>query len=667
MRPNLNFGRHVLNQIETGITKEWIETNGLGSYAMGTIVGANTRRYHALFLVTSDSSFKKTLLVNRMEESILLHGQRIECSCQEYPGTISPQGHLYLESFRALDFPRWVYAVNDLKIEKTFFMRSGEETSVLIYKHLMGPTTKLILRPFISCRDVHDLIREDQRFSNAIKIENHQIHCTAAGSPEFYMMTVGKPQDTNENIKIYADGYWYKNLLYAHEEERELAYQEDLFSPCQIHAELSAGQQIALIFSNQQKQNVDVEQWIKDELFVREKIFENFSIQGPFAKRCAIAADQFLIRNKMGATIVSGYPWHQNTVREELMSLPGICLSTGRKEEARSILSRCSRLIKQGLLPSQMAENEPLLEEYSNMDASLWFVWAVQKYFETTKDLDFIKEMRPSVDTILQSYRGGIKLTDQNNLTEIRMDSDGLIWGQSSLWPLTWMNGKVNDWIVTPRKGKPVEVQALWYNALQFYSEILLKMEGTDHGWGELAKTVRSSFNSLFWNAQNNYLYDAIEGNLREGSIRPNALYAISMPYEILDTEKFKPVLETAWKILYTSFGLRTLSPTEPHYHGIFSGDERNRASAAFNGSVFPFLIGPFLTAFFKTYGRDQNSKEQAIHFLTPFISHLSDSGLGSISELFDGNSPHNPRGGVADCRGVGEILRVMKEEGLEL
>lgn len=665
MTPILSFGRHTLNQIETGITKEWLETNGLGSYAMGTTVGANTRRHHTLFMMTSPENLKRFVLVNRVEESVLVNGRRVDCGCQEYPASISPQGHLYLESFSFDPFPRWVYAIDDIKIEKTFFLRSGEETAVLNYKQLIGPPVKLILRPFFSCRDHLSQIREDQRFKNAVQIQANKIFCAVDGTPHFFTTVLGDGTATDQEIKIYADGYWYKNLVYAQEEEMETDYQEDLFSPGQILADLAPQRQVTLLFSDQEKQNFDVNHWMEQELKVRRKILENFPIQGTFAKRCALAADQFLIRAKSGTKILRGYPWQADTMREALMSLPGICLSTGRAEEARHILSACARLIHQGLLPSRFPDSGPA--EYNNVDASLWFVWAVQKYWESIKDDHFMNEMKPAIEKILKSFQEGIKDPDPKNPIEIRMDSDGLIWANSNRYPLTWMDGQVHDWIATPRKGKAVEIQALWYNALQFGSEIFLKFEGKDLGWAELAKKTRENFNALFWNSQNNYLYDVIDGNLREGSIRPNALYAISLPYEILETEKFRTIIETAWKTLYTSFGLRTLAPQEPHYHGIFKGNERYRAAAGHNGTVFPFLIGSFITAFFKTFGREQKNKEQAILFLLPFVAHLSDGGLGTISEMFDGNSPHNPRGCVAEAVSVAEILRVMKEEGLEL
>ena len=271
------------------------------------------------------------------------------------------------------------------------------------------------------------------------------------------------------------------------------------------------------------------------------------------------------------------------------------------------------------------------------------------------------------MEKIVTAFQNGIKETDPKSQLEIRMDTDGLIWAASNRCGLTWMNSKAGDWTATPRKGKPVELQALWYNALQFCSEICLKIDNNDPGWSKLGEKVRESFNTLFWNSQNNYLYDVIDGTQREGSVRPNALFAISLPYEILQTDRFKPVMETAWRTLYTSFGLRTLAHHEPHYHSIAVGDEKRRITAAYNGTVFPFLIGPFLTAFFKTYGRDEKTKAEALHFLTPFVSHFSDIGLGTISEMFDGNSPHTPRGAVADARAVAEILRVMKEEGMEL
>ncbi len=665
--PVLTFGRHILNQIETGITKEWLETNGLGSYAMGTILGANTRRYHGLFVSTTAPSLRRSVLVNRVEESVLINGRKMDCSCQEYPGSISPHGYLTLESFTYDPIPRWTISIDDLKIEKKFFLRTGEDTAVLIYKHLMGPAVKLILRPFFSCRDHDALSRQDNRFQNAIHFEENLIHCAVPGQPNFFTAVVTEPSVAKGNFKIYSEGYWYNNLLYAQEEE-EAEFQEDIYSPCLILAELSPGQEIALVFSKEKQSAIHIAPWLEHELFLRKEILKDFPLQSPLAQRCALAADQFLIQTPQGTRMITGYPAQADSMRDSMISLPGITLATGRIEEAKSLLNDGSKLILDGLLPRRFYTNGTgSLSHYLEMDTPLWFIYAIQKYWEATKDLNTVKELKKSIEKILEAYQKGILLSDLPFQTEIKMDAEGLVYGMSHRHPLTWMNGRVKEWLSTPRKGKPVEVQALWYNALQFYAEISLKIDGTDHDYSNLARKTRENFNHLFWNSQTNYLYDVIDGNSREGSIRPNALYAISLPYEILDPDKFKPVMEGAWKHLYTSLGLRTLSPGEPHFHPLHKGDEKTRISAAHNGTVQPFLLGPFLTAYFKTYGREQKNKEQATHLLTPFVAHLSDAGLGSISEMFDGNSPHTPRGSIADSKAVAEILRVIKEEGLEI
>ncbi|MBI2915914.1 MAG: glycogen debranching enzyme N-terminal domain-containing protein, partial [Elusimicrobia bacterium] len=532
----------------------------------------------------------------------------------------------------------------------------------------LGPTAKLLLRPFFSCRNHHQLIRQDDRFNHAIGVEDNRIRCSVSNQPEFYTTVTGEPDSMKANIKIYAEGYWYNNLLYAQEEEEEVDYQEDLFSPCLILAEISQGQQIALVFSREKNLNIQIDRWIEQEVSLRSKGLEKFPIQTPFARRCVQAADQFIVNGKNGLRITCGYPWASDQTRESLISLPGLCLATGKIEEARAILRDCSKLILQGLLPNRFHMNgSGSIAEYSSMDTPLWFIYAAQKFWENTKDPDFLKEFKPHIEKILMALKEGVRIADPQTPMEIFMDNDHLLKGVSPKYPLTWMNGKTSDWIATPRKGKPVEVQALWYNALQFYSELCLKLEISDNGCADLAKKARESFNMLFWNAQNNYLYDVIDGSNREGSIRPNALYAISLPYEILETEKFQPLFETAWKNLYTSLGLRTLSPQEPHFHGICKGGEKDRVSAAHNGTILSFLIGSFITAFFKTYGRNEKNKEEASQFLLPFVAHLADAGLGSVSEMFDGNTPHYPRGCIAEARGVAEILRVMKEEGLEI
>ncbi|OGR83683.1 MAG: hypothetical protein A2902_03450 [Elusimicrobia bacterium RIFCSPLOWO2_01_FULL_64_13] len=662
----VSFGKHTLNQIEIGITKEWLETNGLGSYASGTILGANTRRTHALYVLPAGVPSRRMTMVNRLEEAVLLRDRRIDFSSQEYPGSVFPRGYLNLEHFSLEPFPRWVLASDDLKIEKTFFLRSGEDCAVLLYRHLMGPPVRLILRPFLSCRDPLSLIKEDRRFDGSIRAEGRRLWCAVPGAPSFSITALFRTESENGRIRINGDPVWYKNLVYAHDEENELDSREDLYVPGQILAELEPGQTLALVFSPEKEPNIHLDRWIEQELFARRKAVENVKVRGELGRICALAADQFIVRNGKGAGIVRGYPSKDLSMRDSLMCLPGICLATGRLDEAREILRNASKLAAGGLFHGS---REPDSEDcgYCAVDPALWFVWAVQEFHAAAKDDDFLREMKPHVEAVVRSFSEGTGVEGPNCRCDVRMDSDGLIIGSSQGVPLTWMDARVNGWIATPRRGKAVEVQALWYNALQFCSEICIKFDGRDSGWGDLARKVRESFNLYFWNSQVNYLFDHIEGNMREGSIRPNALYAVSLPYEVLETDKFRPVVDQAWSALYTSLGLRTLSPKEPHFHAVHAGDERSRAASMHNGTVMSFLIGPFLTAFMKAYGRDAANRERAVHFLRPIMMHVADAGVGTISEMFDGDPPHTPRGGIADARAVGEILRVMQEEGLEI
>ncbi len=667
MLPTLNFGRHVLNQIEIGITKEWIETNGKGAYSMGTIIGANTRRHHALFSANSQDGLNRTILVNRIEEAVLLNGQKIDCSCQEYPNTISPQGHLQLETFRSCPFPTWTLAIQNIKISKSFFLMHGQDVAVLHYKHLVGPSVKMLLRPFFSCRDQNDLIREDDRFNDAIEIRSNFIKCKVKGMPEFFTQVAQKRANGTESYSLFADGYWYKNLLYAHDEEKGINHNEDLYSPGQIVAEINENDEISLVFSCAPIDSPNVSEWVAQETAYRERALPEGTLIPNFKTKCAISAKKLLVLDKTDPDIISGFPWVQLSFRESLMSLPGICLATGNTEAARSILLRMSKAFQNIIVPFSLTSSDPEMLEYPNMDAPLWWVWALQKYFAATQDAGILMEVKHQLEHILKSYESGVTHSDPGYSLEIRMDTDALLWGSSTKWPLTWMDRKIMDSLITPRKGKPVEVQALWYNALMFYSEIAPRIDSDPRPYASLAEKVKMNFNLLFWNAQTKYLYDVIDGNFREGSVRPNALYSISLPYAILDQDKFKTIFETAGKSLYTSFGLRTLSPTEPHFHSLYKGDQKNLALAKHNGTVFSFFIGPFLTAYFKTYGSSADTREKAVHMLMPFVDHLADAGLGMISEMFDGKTPHAPRGISADARGLAEILRVMNEEQLEL
>lgn len=660
MQPILQFGRHILSQVETAVTKEWFLTSGTGTYASGTVVGTNTRKDHALLVSGGTGSVLRSILVNRLEESVIVHDRRINLSCQEYPGTLHPQGFLHLETFIWDPVPSWVWSVSDSKIKKSIFLLSGEEATVLLYENLLGPTIKLQLRPFLSCRYNHELTREDARFENAITFLENGFTARVAPHPEFYLLAEGVTPLSA--LTVDPQSYWYKNLFYAQEEERGLADQEDLFSPCQISAELKEGETLAIVLTTRPDLKIKTADWMREEIFFKDEFLKNLPVRTLFMEKLALAADQFWISNGDRSSLVSDYPWNRQDTRKVLLALPGLALINNRQEEAKAVLEQFSKDAEKGWLAK-----ETHLADLPTLDNALWWVWAVQKIFGQTTDLDFLKRVFPRMQQLIQNLTAGISINAPRFSVQMGMSEDGLLFGQSDILPLTWMNADLLGRPATPRWGKPIEVQALWYNALEFFAESALKLGKSDAGAQALAKKVKTSFQREFINVHSGYLRDVVDGARHESSVRPNALWTISLPYEILEMQHAKKVFELAWEHLYTSFGLRTLSYWEPHFHGIYKGDEAMRAQAAHNGSVHAFLLGTFMECYFKIYGNNQRTKEAARNFLIPIASHFSDAGLGTISEIFDGNVPHFPRGAFADSTAVGEISRVILEAGIVL
>ncbi len=647
----ISLGRDVCGEFYKSSEHEWIETNGRGGYAMGTVSGANTRKYHGLLNVALRPPIDRFQTVNRLEESLLAKGQRIEISCQSYPGAIYPQGYKFLETFRLDPYPIWTYVSGETWLEKSFFLRYGEDTAVVLYELITGTEAVLEVRPLLTFRNHHAVIKEDDRFQG--RLENHPGAfkvCPAVG-PELWMSARGG--------EYRDDSFWYRNQEYSWEGRRGLGHREDAFSPGIFRFALNPGQAVALVITTKPDLSGDPIAWAQQERELREKLLDKSLARGPLADKLVRAADQFIVERNGGTSVIAGYPWFEDWGRDTMVGLPGLCLATGRAQEAGEILETYAKHLHDGQLPNRFPEDNPT-PDYTAADPSLWFIWAAQKYFQATGDAERVKSLLPSMRKIVDAYQHG---TPQG----IRMDQDGLLSLPPSNNAYTWMDARVNGVPVTPRAGKPVEIQALWYNALQFLSELDLKFGETSRGYEKLAAIARNSFNEKFWNESAQYLYDRIDGRERDGSIRPNALFAISLPYEILEESRFKPVVDLAWKELYTPMGLRTLSQTDPAFKARYEGPQEERDAAYHQGSIWPWLLGSFITAFVKANGSTEDIKARVQEFLEPFRKHLSEAGLGQVSELFEAGEPHSPQGCTAQAWSVAELLRILWEENLLL
>ncbi|MGQ0645470.1 MAG: amylo-alpha-1,6-glucosidase [Elusimicrobiota bacterium] len=645
------LGRDVCGDIAAAAEREWLETNGRGGYAMGTVCGGNSRRYHGLLTVALRPPVDRFQVLNRLEESLVAGGASHEISCQAYPGTVYPQGYRYLESFRLDPFPVWTFAVAGGRLEKTFFLRYGEDTAVVVYELLSGPEIRLKVRPLITCRNHHHLIREDARFHGRVESASRRLKITAPGAPPVYF--------ASREAAFSAESFWYRNQEYSWEQRRGLDHREDVYSPGVFEVRLKAGQAAALVASTREMDPSGAVSWRRLERVLRGQLLEKSPVRGPAADRLVLAADQFLVSREKGVSVIAGYPWFEDWGRDAMISLPGLCLAAGRPKEAGELLDVFAGHVRGGLLPNRFPEDHPS-PDYNAVDAPLWLVWAAQKYFQTTQDADRLRRLVPVLRDIVDAYEKGKPLG-------VHMDDDGLVSVPPSAGAFTWMDVRLDGGPATPRSGKPVELQALWYNALQFLAELDLKLGGPSRGYEKLAAVARNSFNEKFWNEPAQYLFDRIEGKERDAALRPNALFAVSLPYEILEQGRFRAVVDTAERELLVPLGVRSLAASHPSYRGRYGGPPAARDAAYHQGSAWPWLLGAFLTAYVKAHGSSEETKAKVKFLLLPVAEHLRSSGLGGVSEILEGDAPHSPHGCPFQAWSTAEILRVMWEENISL
>jgi predicted glycogen debranching enzyme len=648
----IEFDGSVCRDLNTALQREWLETNGLGGFASSTIVCANTRRYHGLLTAALRPPVGRTVLLSKLEETVLLDGQRFELSVNLYPGAINPTGQLYLKNFRLDPFPVFTFEIAGVEIEKRIFMPHGENTTVIEYELLGLGSCTLELRPLIAFRDYHSvahanpaLNREYSETPGLISIAPYR------DLPRLYFAH-------NAGL-VTRNGEWYYNFDYPRERERGLEAREDLFQPFLMQFELRPGGRATVIASTFPRRAADAESLLRDERVRRETERTAAPDSDPLVAELTAAAHQFLVRRGGDLhTVIAGYHWFSDWGRDTMIALPGLTLVTGRFDIARDILLAFSRAVDQGMLPNRFPDAGET-PEYNSVDASLWYFEAIRKFVEYTSDFHFVREdLYGAMKRILECYTAGTRYG-------IHCDTDGLILAGDPGTQLTWMDAKVGDFVATPRPGKPVEIQALWYNALRFTETLANRFgdPGAAKRLGDLAAQAAHSFNELFWNESVGCFYDVVDGETRDASIRPNQLIALSLGFTMVDPGRARRALAVVERELLTPFGLRTLSPADPKYKPQCAGTPLERDSAYHQGTVWPWLLGPFITASVRLNGDAARDKAQV--WLAAFPEHLRDAGLGSISEIFDGDAPHEPRGCIAQAWSVAEILRVLVEERL--
>ena len=656
MLSEIEFDHLVCSDLPEAVTREWIETNGIGGFASSTIVGLNTRRYHGLLVAATKPPVGRLVLLSKLEDTLVVDGVRFELSANQYAGAVHPQGYRYLVSFRSHPFPRFTYRVAGIEVAKTVFLVHGENTVVIQYKvsgDFADRKCSLEVRPLIAFRDYHNTTHANDAINRHVE-ERTQV---AVVRPYSDLPSLHFAHNAGG---LESSGHWFFNFDYARERDRGLDHQEDLYSPFLLHFDLAKTLAPAIIATLGDHDVAAAGALQRGELERRKKIVAAAPAEDPFTRLLTSAAEQFIVSRGDQKSVIAGYPWFGDWGRDTMISLPGLALVTGRYEEARGILREFAQSIDRGMLPNRFPDAGEA-PEYNTVDATLWMFHAVFEFLRYTRDYEFVRTelYRPLAEIVAWHERG--------TRYGIGLDSDGLLRAGENGVQLTWMDAKVGDWVVTPREGKPVEIQALWYNALRIMERLAAGFAEQEQAarYAALAERTRTRFLEVFWNEADGCLFDVVTDGGPDRSIRPNQIFAVSLPHTMLPHDHAAQVLEMVERQLLTPYGLRTLSPRDPNYRGRYGGDPHSRDSAYHQGTVWPWLLGPFLTAYVKVHGENVDARDRANRFLHPMCAHLWQAGLGQISEIFDGDPPHNPGGCIAQAWSVAEILRAHIEDVL--
>lgn len=650
-----NIEREIDSDLYKATEKEWLVTNGIGGYASSTLPCINTRRYHGILVASQRPPIERVVMVSCLEETIIIDGREYSLSTAIYKDKIEkPNGYLHLERFERTPLPVWYYQIRDVLIIKSLSMVYGQNTTIVTYKLLAnGNNVSLKITPHYLFRDFHGNQNENPGIKDCLKLEEKQFSLRPfANAPElFARWDKGCFKEKLE---------WHKNIFLRVEEEKGLPSIEDDFSYGTLEIDNFNGS-VSIAFSDSPISYFNPIDLRRREEQRLESISNSIESNDKVLKDLLLAADQFIVYRKStdSKTILAGYPWFSDWGRDSLIALPGLTLVTGRYDDAKSILKTFAQSIKFGLVPNCFADvgNEA---SYNSVDASLWFFIAIYKYLEYTKDYEFVKnELFESMGNILDSFIDG-------TIYDIKMDpQDGLISAGNEDVQLTWMDVKVDGQTITPRNGKAVEINALWYNALNIYSLLEEKFNKDSSETKALIKKVKSNFKKTFWNESDKCLYDYIKSDGKpDSAFRPNQIYAVYLPFELLEPKEEKCITDAVFAKLYTSYGLRSLAPDDKQYEPYYKGDRIQRDKQYHQGTVWGFLIGPFISSYLKVNNHSVEAQLRASLMIEPFISHLNNQEcLGSISEIFDGDMPHKPAGCYAQAWSVAEVLRCYMED----
>ncbi|MEI6433519.1 MAG: amylo-alpha-1,6-glucosidase [Bacteroidota bacterium] len=636
----INFDKSQLVNLEYSLNRELLRANRAGSYANSTIINCNTRKYHGMLITPQPGiDHENHVLLSSLDETIIQMESDFNLGIHKFPGgKYNPKGHKYLRDFVTEPYPKMTYRVGGVILTKEMVFTSKDDRMIIKYTLVEAHSpTKLRFTPFLAFRNIHSLSKENifvdkkyEKVANGIKVRMYQ------GYTDLFL------QFSNDVEYTHVPD-WYYNIEYQEEMNRGYDYQEDLYVPGFFELEIKMGESIYFAAGTQELAPVSMKRTFNAEL--EKRIPRDSFIH------CLInSAQQFIVKKGKTTEIMAGFPWFGRSGRSTFVSLPGLTLVTGDIQTCKSVIDTMVSEMNGPLFPLFGSGSSAI---YGAADTSLWFFWTLQQYADFTGEHHKIwKEYGKKMKLILESYRKGMDFN-------IHMEPDGLIYAGVHGMALTWMDAFSNGKPVTPRMGKAVEINALWYNAIRFSLEVaaLACDQKFIEEWEPLADIIPDSFFKAFWNPEKHYLADYIDGEYKDWAVRPNMVIATSLPYSPVKEEIRKEILSRVKQELLTPRGLRTLTPKSPVYKGIYQGNQNEREAAYHQGSVSPWLLGHFVEGYLRIHGKSGISLVKTIY--TEFEPVMTEHGIGTISEIYDGDPPHQGRGAISQSSSVAELLRI--------
>lgn len=645
MRADSFIPSEACQDYERSSRLEWLDTNGQGFYAMGTVAGARTRRYHGLLNGPSAPNQPTQVWLSSVEETLILPGERHALGAQRYPGVVTPRGFASMSEFRLAPHPTWVYRMDEVAVTREVMLIDG--LPAVLIRYCSSDDAELQVRPFFAGRHHHQLLRAQPGSPWQVEADGPKVSLHRPGASLFV-------QGDASSFTHSPD--WYYRFEYEVERQRGLDFEEDLWTPGVFNFSLQADVWLCFVVSLSGLGSIEpmsVIDWMA-------KKSARFPQPHDPAGRLANAAEHFLFqRSTTTRSVIAGYPWFTDWGRDTFISLPGLLLAQKELAPAAQIIETFLALRRDGLIPNRIVDDGST-PEYNSIDATLWLYIAVWQWLETGGDRQLLQDRfyAPLRDMLNALIRGTVFAIQTG-------EDDGLLSAGTPETQLTWMDARVNGVPATPRYGKAVEINALWYNALRMMTQWARERGefSSELRFGELANQAITGFTRSFWNQDKGCLYDCLLPGFADGRVRPNQLFVLSLPYPLLTRSKGESVLQVVEAKLLTPYGLRTLAPDEAGYCPRYEGSPEKRDAAYHQGTVWPWLLGPYVRACLKVRGEDPAEKPRLRKLLQPLLDQLDEGCLGQIPEVYDGSAPHRPGGTPAQAWSVAELLWVLKQE----